>query len=123
MRGGCATNPLRTPPRTRGSASCPDQAPQDFSHAPGLGDAAAGGEWRLGIEDIVDRADTGLGEVLLEPPQKTAGLLAAVGMNLEPGVDERADQPSPDSALVIGRVAGAQIAEIARLVFGVAGRQ
>ena len=48
---------------------------------------------------------------------------AVVGMHLEPGVDEGADQPAPHRALVIGRVARAQVAVVARLVVGVAGRE
>src|ERR1044071_4620902 len=102
----------------RGSASRFDQAAQDFGDAPGLRDAAARREWRLGVEDLVDRADATLRKVLLEAAQKTAGFRASLGMHLEPGVDERADQPGPHGALVIGRVAGAHSAEITRLVFG-----
>src|SRR5258708_21937208 len=40
--------------------------------------------------------------------------------NFEPGIDKRADQPGPYRALVIGRVAGAQVAGIVRLVIGLA---
>src|ERR1044071_2092404 len=108
MRGGCATKPaVGAATNARGSASRFDQA--------------ARREWRLGVEDLIDRADATLRKVLLEAAHKTAGFRACIGMHLEPGVDERADQPSPNGALVIGRVAGAQIAEIARLVFGVPG--
>src|SRR4051812_39794174 len=117
MRGGCATKPAAdAATNARGSAGRLDQAAQGFGDAPGLRDAAARREWRLGIEDLVDRADAALGKVLLEAAEETACFRASFGMDLEPGVDERADQPSPDGALVIGRVAGAQIAEIARLV-------
>ena len=45
------------------------------------------------------------------------------GIHLQPRVDERTDQPAPHRALVIGRVARAQVAEVARLVVGVAGRE
>ena len=48
---------------------------------------------------------------------------AVVGVYLEPGVDKWADQPGPHRSLVIGRVAGAQVSEIARLEIGLAGRQ
>ena len=51
-------------------------------------------------------------EAVEQPPR--AG--AVVGMHLQPGVDERADQPGPDGALVIGGVARAQVAVVARLV-------
>ena len=44
-------------------------------------------------------------------------------MHLEPGVDERADQPGPHRALVIGRVARAQVAVVVRLVVGIARRE
>src|SRR5207237_9499621 len=77
----------------------------------------------LGVEDFTDRAETGLVEMTLKGGEKTAGARVIVGVNLQPGVDERADQPGPHRALVIGRVARAQVAEVFRLVIGIAGSQ
>src|SRR4051794_14264571 len=91
--------------------------------APCLRDAAARRERRLGVEDLADRADRGLAEMRLEPGQEAAGRFLLVGIGPHPGVDKRADQPGPHRPLVIGRVAGPQIAEIARLVVRLAWRQ
>jgi len=55
--------------------------------------------------------------------EKAAGALAVVGVHLEPGDDERAHQPGPDRALVVGCVPSAQVSEIAWLVIGALGRQ
>src|SRR5581483_3435692 len=43
------------------------------------------------------------------------GTLEIVGMNLEPSIDERSNQPRPDSALMIRRITGAKVAIVARL--------
>jgi hypothetical protein len=43
---------------------------------------------------------------------------AIIGVDLEPGIDERANEPSPHCALVIGCIAGTQVAEIVRPVIG-----
>ena len=48
---------------------------------------------------------------------------AVVGMELEPRVDARTDQPGPHGALVIRGVARAQIAEVLRLVVRLARRE
>src|ERR1700722_5841743 len=45
------------------------------------------------------------------------------GMNLEPGIHKRSDQPSPDGPLMIGRVPGAQVAIVLRLEIGMIGRK
>ena len=58
-----------------------------------------------------------------EAGQKLACLGQIVGMNAQPGVDEGADQPSPDSALMVSGVAGAEIAKVAGLVIGMARSQ
>jgi hypothetical protein len=41
------------------------QTAQRFRDAPGLGDAAARSERRLGVEDFADRADAGFSEMRL----------------------------------------------------------
>ena len=40
----------------------------------------------------------------------------SIGMTLQPGLDEMSHQPGPDRALVVGGVAGAEVAEVSRLV-------
>src|SRR5271154_681964 len=54
----------------------------------------------------------------LETVEEMPRCRAIVGVNLEPSIDKRADQPGPHRALVVCRIAGAQVAEIARLVIG-----
>src|ERR1044072_7901973 len=44
-------------------------------------------------------------------------------MDSEPGVNERADEPGPDGALMIGRVARLQVAVVGRLELRVVGRE
>src|SRR5688500_18762537 len=88
--------------------SCPDQ----FRHAPGLGDATPGLERLLGIEDLADRPDAGLPEVLVEAVHHRPGFVAALGKRLEPGVHERAEEPGPDGALVVGAVPGPEVAVV-----------
>src|SRR4029077_13403042 len=90
---------------------------------PGLGDAAARRERRLGVKNFADRADAGFSEMRLEAVEEKPRHRAIMGVDLEPSIDERADQPSPYRALVIGGIAGTHIAEIARLVLGLARRQ
>jgi hypothetical protein len=72
-----------------------DQGAQHFGDAPGLGDAAARGERRFGIENLADRADASLAEMGLEGVEEMPRRLALFGVDLEPGVDKRADQPGP----------------------------
>ena len=55
-------------------------------------------------------------ETVKEMPRRRS----VFGVNPEPGIDERADQPGPHRSLVIGGVAGAQVAEIPRFVIGLA---
>ena len=99
------------------------QAAQHFRHTPGLRDAAPWGERRFSVEDLANRADAGFGEMRFKAIEKSPCCRAIIGIDPEPGIDERADQPSPHSALVIGCIASAQIAEVARLVLGLAWRQ
>src|SRR5215208_244597 len=87
------------------------QAAQHLGDAPGLGDAAARRERRVGVEDFADRTDPGLGKLGLESGKKTARGVEVFRVRLEPGIDEGADQPGPHGALVISRVASAKIAK------------
>src|SRR3954468_22966300 len=79
-------------------------AAEHLGDAPGLGDAAAGGVRLLGVEDLADRAEAGLVQVGDEPLEEPPGAGAVVGVDLQPGVDEGADQPGPDGPLVVGGV-------------------
>src|SRR4051794_13509403 len=92
---------LRARPRARRL----HPAPQRLRHAPRLRDAAAGGEGRLGVEDLADRADAGVVEVREHRLEETARAGVILGMHLQPGIDEWADQPAPDGALMIRGVA------------------
>ena len=42
---------------------------------------------------------------------------------VQPGVNERTDQPRPNRPLVVRRVAGSQVAVIFRFIIGMIGRQ
>src|SRR5262249_40912717 len=96
---------------------------QHLGHTPPLGYAAARRERLLGVEHLAHRADTRLMEMFGEPFQETTGPRPVLRVDLEPGVEEGADKPRPDGALVIGRVAGPQVAVIHRLVVGVPRRE
>src|SRR5207237_8059048 len=102
---------------------CMDGAAQYLGLAPGLRYAAARRQGRFGVEDFADRTDACLCDHGCEAGEKAARLLALVGMHLEPGIDERSDQPGPDRALVISGVARAQIAKIAGLEIGLVRRE
>src|ERR1700676_3908197 len=60
----------RVQPAIRILARGLDQAAQNFGDAPGLRDAAARREWRLGVKDLADRTDTALAKVPLERVEK-----------------------------------------------------
>ena len=102
---------------------CFDPAAEDFGDAPGLGDAAAGCERRLGIEDFTDGADAGFIHVGCKALEKFPGPGAVLGIDTEPGVNKWTYQPRPNGALVVGCVAGAQVAEVFRFVIGMIAAQ
>ena len=83
------------------------KAAQYFRDTPSLGDAAARGERWLGIEDFADRADAGFSEMRLKAVEETPRRRMIIGVNPEPSIDERADQPSPYRALMVGSISGA----------------
>jgi hypothetical protein len=91
------------------------QTAQHFRNAPGLRDTTARGERRLGVKDFADRADTAFSEMRLEAVEEMPCCRAVVRMDLEPSIDERADQPGLHRTLVIGGIASTQVAEIAWL--------
>src|SRR5271166_4405648 len=89
----------------------PVERTQRFCHAPGLRDAAFGGERRVAVKNLADRAETGCAEMVAkwrEDPHRRVRILK------DPQVrgEERADQPPPDRALVISAVAMKLIAAI-----------
>src|SRR4051812_19878844 len=94
-----------------------DPATQHFSDAPSLGDATAGHVRFPGVEYFGDRPDAVIAEMDRERFQKFSRSLIVPRMNFQPGINERADEPGPDRALMISAVARAQVAAINRLVF------
>src|SRR5215212_3013712 len=83
--------------------------PQHFGDAPRLRRASDGPVREVGLEDFADLADAGVAlHVLDQRPQPGAGLLHRLGgavVDLEVSVEEAADEPGPDGAVVVGRVA------------------
>src|SRR5436853_7501785 len=90
-------------------------APQHFSHAPGLRHAATGRKRLFCIEDLADGANTSFAEMRLKAVQEASGSSVVVWVDLYPGVNKGTYEPGPDSALVIGPVAGAQVTVVACL--------
>src|SRR3954462_12759188 len=97
-----------------------DARAQHFRNAPRLGDAAAWGEWRFGIEDFADRTDAGVVEMRHEAFERLPRPDRIARIDLQPRVDERPGQPAPHRALVISGIARAKVAEVARLVVAIA---
>ena len=91
------------------------QASEYFRNAPGLSDATARRVGCLGIEDLADRSDARLAHVLAEALEHLRRSGTILGVRTQPGVDERADEPSPDGSLMVGGVARAEVAEVLRL--------
>jgi hypothetical protein len=87
--------------------------------------AAARGEWRFGIGDLGDMAETGVLQVFHQWWQETRSRFAlglrCIAAHSQPGFDEWANQPRPHCALVIGAFALAPAAlvtsDIASLPF------
>src|SRR6185436_9136664 len=75
--------------------------PQHLGDAPGLRDAAARHVGRLGVEDLADRSHAAIAEMPIEAAEQAARAGAILRVRLQPGVDERSDQPRPHRALVI----------------------
>ena len=108
---GSSQPPSRRQPEGRSSRDRLHPSAQHLGDAPGLGDAAARRERRLGVEDLADRADARLARGACAKPSRNCRAPArSSGWTLQPGVDERADQPGPDRPLVVGGVARAQVA-------------
>ena len=74
-------------PRFAGLGRGFDQAAQHFGDAPGLSDATPRREWRLRIEDLVDRADTSLVQMRNEAFQKFTRPFPISRVDFQPGID------------------------------------
>src|SRR6476661_7308354 len=96
---------------------------KDFGHTPGLGNTAARWVRRIGVEDLADAADAGIIEVRTKTTDGVASASGVFGKHLEPRIDERPDEPGPDRALVVRRIARPQVAVVARLEVGIAWRE
>ena len=68
-------------------------AAQDFRHAPGLRNAAARRVRRFGVENLADRSETERPERRDASVEKAARAGTIFGMQLEPRVHPRTDQP------------------------------
>src|SRR6185369_12269461 len=98
-----------------------------FTDRPGLEGAATRRVRRLRVEELGGRVETRLVQVREERRQEScAGLrlrLARAAADADPGVDERAQEPRPDGALMIRGVALADAALVVRRVVGRARRE
>src|SRR5438094_1787430 len=96
--------------------------PERLGDAPGLRDASAGSEGRIAVEDLGDRADPKVAEMVGERRQeRQRGRGVAVG--LEVGEREGAEKPGPDRALMVRTVACTLIAAIVAPIVGIAGSE
>ena len=82
---------------TRINPGAGHQRAHRLGDAPGLGDAAARREGRLGVEDLADGPEAGLGELLLEADEKaaSAGAIAGVGLAARRRRTGRSASPTP----------------------------
>ena len=53
--------------------------------------------------------------------QESARCFVVVGIDAQPCIDKGSDEPGPDGALVVGRIAGPQVAVVLRFEIRVAG--
>jgi hypothetical protein len=97
------------------------EAAQHFGDAPRLRDTAARRIRRLGVEDLADRSGARIAQMDGVGLHEIVRGAAGGGVDLEPRVDIRTDEPRPDGALMVGGVAGAEVAVVLRLVRRVAG--
>src|SRR5258708_39074021 len=109
--------------RSRLESSRLHPAAEDLGDAPRLRDAPARRVRLRRVEDLGDRSDAIFAEVLDEAVEVAPRTDAVVWVELEPGVDPGPDEPCPDRALMVRRVARAQIAEVLLLVIRIARSQ
>ena len=70
------------------------------------------------IENLADAAYAVFAQMGSEARQKFASLVDLLRVYAKPSIEEGTDQPGPDSALVVRRVACAQVAEVLRFEIG-----
>src|ERR1043165_8126465 len=87
-------------------------AAENLGNAPRLCDAAARRERAFRIAAFADRSHARFTEVILEALQEASRAFAVFGMNANPGIDERPDQPAPHRSLMVGRIARPQSAPV-----------
>src|SRR5438132_8530458 len=91
-------------------------ASQHLGNAPRLSYTSARQEWRLGIKDLADRPDARFIEVRQKSFEKTARSHAIIRIDFQPCINKWGNEPAPDCALMICRVARSKITVISRLV-------
>ena len=64
------------------------------------------------VEDLAYGTDTVLIHMWDESAEKLVCADAIFGINFEPGIDERADQPGPNRPLMIGGISRTNVAKI-----------
>src|SRR6185295_7868846 len=80
-------------------------------------------EWIVCVKHFADRADAGVAEMRCKSIHEFACTLEIVGIDPQPRVDERPDEPAPDGTLVICRITRAKISVVLRLVIRMAWRK
>src|SRR5262249_31377799 len=83
---------------------------------------AAGCVGRVGVEDLANRADARVVQVIDKALQQRPRRRRIVRVQLQPGVDVGANEPCPDRSLMIRGVASPQVAVVLRLVVGMVRR-
>src|SRR2546423_1794931 len=75
------------------------------------------------VEHFADRAEAVVVHALRESREELSRRRVFPRMHFQPGVDEWADQPRPDCALMISAIAGAQVAGVNWFVIGMVRRK
>src|SRR6185312_12240739 len=77
----------------------------------------------FGIIDFADGTDTGLAQIDIECRYKPASVVLLLRIDLQPGINERPDEPCPHSPLMVSRIARPKVAIIPGLVFRIVRRE
>src|SRR5690242_18958523 len=72
-----------------------------FSYAPRLRKTATLRDWCFGVEDLTDTSNGTFFHCPVKAALESARSGEIAGMNFEPCINERPDQPAPNCALVI----------------------
>src|SRR5262245_54072310 len=96
--------------------------PQGLGDAPRLGDTPSRRVGWIAVEDLGDRAEPVLPEVVSHWSEQVASTDRIVE-DAPPRERQRAQQPAPDHALMVGAVALALAALVSPTVGGMIGRQ